>query len=74
LLASLPGARSVEIRGDRVIIQTTDSDSVARYLLTATGARDVEIVSHNLEDAFLALTGDDPNAATLSPAADRSAA
>ena len=62
------------MRGDRVIIQTTDSDAVTRFLLTATAAHDVEIVSHNLEDAFLALTGDDPNAATPSPAADRNAA
>ena len=59
LLANLPGVRSVEIRGDRVILQTTDSDAVARYLLTATAAQDVEIMAHNLEDAFLALTGDD---------------
>src|SRR6478735_1001152 len=59
-LKRLPGVRSVEIRGDRVIIQTMDSDAVARYLLTATAARDVEIVAHNLEDAFLALTSDDP--------------
>jgi ABC-type multidrug transport system ATPase subunit len=73
-LASLSGVRAVEIRGDRVIIQTTDSDAVTRYLLTATAAHDVEIVSHNLEDAFLALTGGDPSAATLSRAADRSAA
>ena len=29
-----------------------------RYLLTATPARDVEITSRNLEDAFLALTTD----------------
>jgi ABC-2 type transport system ATP-binding protein len=58
-LRALPGVRSVEVRGDRVIVQTTDSDAVARYLLTSTRARDVEIVSHNLEDAFLALTGDD---------------
>ena len=36
-----------------------DSDAVARYLLTATAARDVEIVAHNLEDAFLALTSDE---------------
>ena len=56
-LRSLAGVRSVEIRGDRVLIQTTDSDSVARELLTHTAARDLEIVAHNLEDAFLALTG-----------------
>ena len=58
-LSRLPGVRSVEIRGDRVLIQTMDSDAVARYLLTATAARDVEIVAHNLEDAFLALTSDE---------------
>ena len=58
VLRALAGVRSVEIRGDRVLIQTTDSDSVARHLLTRTSAHDVEIVAHNLEDAFLALTGD----------------
>jgi ABC-2 type transport system ATP-binding protein len=50
--------RSVEIRGDRVIVQTTESDAVAAYLLTKTNGHDLEIVAHNLEDAFLALTGD----------------
>ncbi len=58
-LAHLPGVRSVEIRGDRVLIQTMDSDAVARYLLSSTPARDVEIVAHNLEEAFLALTSDE---------------
>jgi ABC-2 type transport system ATP-binding protein len=58
-LSALPGVRAVEIRGDRVLIQTMDSDAVARYLLTATPARDVEIASHNLEEAFLALTSDE---------------
>jgi ABC-2 type transport system ATP-binding protein len=58
-LRRLPGVRAVEIRGDRILVQTTDSDAVARYLLTTTPARDLEIVAHNLEDAFLALTGDD---------------
>jgi ABC-2 type transport system ATP-binding protein len=73
-LAGLPGVRSVEIRGDRVIIQTMDSDAVARYLLTATAAHDVEIVAHNLEDAFLALTSDDPAPAAEGRAAEVSAA
>ena len=68
-LSALPGVRTVEIRGDRVIIQTTDSDAVTRYLLTATKARDLEIVAHNLEDAFLALTGDDAVTPELSSAA-----
>jgi ABC-2 type transport system ATP-binding protein len=61
-LARLPGVRTVEVRGDRVIIQTMDSDGVARHLLSETNARDLEIVTHNLEDAFLALTGDDESA------------
>ena len=59
-LSALPGVRSVEIRGDRVLIQTLDSDAVARYLLTTTSAHDVEIVAHNLEEAFLALTSETP--------------
>jgi hypothetical protein len=37
-------------RGDRVFVQTTDSDAVARHFLAATAAHDVEIVAHNLED------------------------
>lgn len=41
-LRALPGVLSVEIRGANVIIQTTHSDAVARYLLTATPARDVD--------------------------------
>ncbi len=52
-----------------MIIQTTDSDAVAKYLLTVTKARDLEIVAHNLEDAFLALTGDDAATPALSAAA-----
>lgn len=59
VLRGLPGVKSVELRGDRVIVQTSDSDAVARYLFTSTQARDVEITAHNLEDAFLALTGDE---------------
>jgi ABC-2 type transport system ATP-binding protein len=58
-LRSLPGVRSVELRGDRLLVRTVDSDGLARHLLTATDARDVEITARGLEDAFLALTGDD---------------
>ncbi|GAB2915452.1 ABC transporter ATP-binding protein [Rhodococcus aerolatus] len=56
-LRALPGVDSVELRGERVLLHTADSDRVARHLLTATGATDLEITSRNLEDAFLALTG-----------------
>lgn len=59
VLRSLPGVESLELRPDAVVVHTKDSDAVARYLLTKTDARDLEISSHNLEDAFVALTSDD---------------
>ncbi|GAB1640452.1 ABC transporter ATP-binding protein [Krasilnikovia sp. MM14-A1259] len=58
-LAALPGVDRVEVRGDTVRVHGRDTDAVARHLLTATPARDLEITSRNLEDAFLALTADD---------------
>jgi ABC-2 type transport system ATP-binding protein len=58
-LAALPGVDSAEVRGDAVTLHSHDTDALARYLLTHTGARDLEIASRNLEQAFLALTGDD---------------
>jgi ABC-2 type transport system ATP-binding protein len=61
-LAALPGVDSVEVRGDTVIVQSQDTDAVARHLLTHTAARDVEITARNLEQAFLALTADDSQA------------
>ena len=57
-LLGVPGVQEVELRGDRVLLRAKDSDAVARYLLTNTNAVDLEIASHNLEDAFLALTSD----------------
>ncbi|MEU5721448.1 ABC transporter ATP-binding protein [Micromonospora sp. NPDC047738] len=64
-LAALPGVQAVEVRGDAVLVRTDDSDTVARHLLTRTAARDLEITSRNLEDAFLALTTDTGAAETL---------
>jgi ABC-2 type transport system ATP-binding protein len=57
-LSSIPGAGvdGVELRGETVIVHAKDSDAVARYLLTETDARDLEITSKGLEDAFLSLT------------------
>ncbi|MBF6126981.1 ABC transporter ATP-binding protein [Nocardia brasiliensis] len=55
-LLALPGVDDVEQRGDRIVVRTSDSDAVARYLLTETAAVDLEITSQNLESAFLALT------------------
>jgi ABC-2 type transport system ATP-binding protein len=58
-LRALPGVSSVEVRGNSVLINTTDSDLVARHLLTRTTARDLEIAALDLEDAFVALTSDE---------------
>jgi ABC-2 type transport system ATP-binding protein len=61
-LRAIPGASEAEVRGETVIVHATDSDAVARYLLTATPARDLEIATRGIEEAFLALTGDDAHA------------
>ena len=58
-LPALAGVDSVTVQAGKLSIHTRDSDVVARYLLTQTDAVDLEITSHNLEDAFVALTGDD---------------
>jgi ABC-2 type transport system ATP-binding protein len=57
-LASLPGVDDVETRGDRISVRTNDSDALARYLLTQTPARDLEVTAQNLESVFLALTSE----------------
>jgi ABC-2 type transport system ATP-binding protein len=59
MLRGIPGADTVEVRGETVLVHSNDSDAVARYLLTQTSARDLEITARGLEDAFIALTGDD---------------
>jgi ABC-2 type transport system ATP-binding protein len=63
-LHELPGVDSVEVRGDTVLLHTRDSDAAARYLLTSTPARDLEIIARGLEDAFIALTSDDTDSGT----------
>ncbi len=62
-LSALPGVESSEIRGDSIYLHGRDTDAIARYLLTQTDARDLEITSRNLEDAFLTLTADEENPA-----------
>jgi ABC-2 type transport system ATP-binding protein len=56
-LHTIGGVDSVEVRGEQVYVHAKDSDAVARYLLTETDARDLEITAHGLEDAFVSLTG-----------------
>jgi len=66
-LRAIPGVDNVEVRGETVLIHSKDSDAVAKYLLTATAAKDLEINTRGLEDAFIALTSDDaPSAAATS--------
>jgi ABC-2 type transport system ATP-binding protein len=55
-LLAIEGVDKVEVRGERVIVHAKDSDAVARFLLNGTRAVDLEITTHNLESAFLALT------------------
>src|SRR4051812_43884384 len=55
-LKGLPGVEDVELRGDTVLVTAGDSDAVARHLLMATPAHDLQITSRGLEDAFIALT------------------
>ncbi len=57
---ALPGVRSAERRGDQITLTCTDSDAAVRALLSRyPTARDIEITALGLEDAFLALTGED---------------
>jgi ABC-2 type transport system ATP-binding protein len=57
-ITALGGVDHVDLRGESVTVHAKDSDSVARYLLTETDARDVEITAQGIEEAFLSLTGD----------------
>jgi ABC-2 type transport system ATP-binding protein len=58
-LTAIDGVDTAEVRGDTVYLHASDTDAVARHLLNHTAARDLEITSKNLEDAFLTLTADD---------------
>ena len=56
-LSALAAVDGVEVRGDSLVVHSADTDVVARHLLNHTNARDLEITSRGLEDAFMALTG-----------------
>ena len=71
MLRAIPGADSVEVRGETVLIHSNDSDAVARYLLTSTQAKDLEIIARGLEDAFVALTSDDVDGNAMSTGVSR---
>jgi ABC-2 type transport system ATP-binding protein len=59
-VSSLPGVKSLDRRGESVVLHCLDSDAAIRALLDAfPQARDIEISGADLEQAFLQLTGDD---------------
>ncbi|MDQ1545245.1 MAG: type transport system ATP-binding protein [Actinomycetota bacterium] len=56
-LERLVAVTHLEQRGNRVSLQSEDSDATLRALLTSyPAATDIEIVSRNMDDAFMALT------------------
>ncbi|MEM7276450.1 MAG: ABC transporter ATP-binding protein [Actinomycetota bacterium] len=55
-LRTLDGVSSVELDGDRLLVESSDSDTVARLLLNELGATDLEIEAASLENAFVRLT------------------
>ena len=57
-LEDMPGVEDLQVNGDQVLVQVTDSDAVARFLLTRTPATDLEVTARGLEDAFVSLTSD----------------
>jgi ABC-2 type transport system ATP-binding protein len=61
----LPGVGSVEVRGSRVSLHSEDSDVTLRALLGAfPAATHIEIVSRNMDDAFMALTSPSTSSGT----------
>jgi ABC-2 type transport system ATP-binding protein len=56
-LHALPGVSSVEQRGDAIALRCADSDIALRGLLARwPNARNIEIMSAGIEEAFIALT------------------
>ncbi|WP_406635478.1 ABC transporter ATP-binding protein [Amycolatopsis sp. WGS_07] len=60
LVSALPAVTSFELRGERVALSSSDSDTTLRALLAAVPAvHDIEIGAVGLEGAFLSLTSDE---------------
>ncbi|MFJ4849774.1 MULTISPECIES: ABC transporter ATP-binding protein [unclassified Streptomyces] len=58
-LRQLPGVVSVEIRGDRAHLRSSDSDATVVALAERGMIRGLEVTAASLEDAFLTLTAKD---------------
>lgn len=64
----LPGVRTVERRGERFTVVSGDPDATLRQILVALpSARDIEVVAHTMDDAFLELTSDARELANSTP-------
>ncbi|MGW3242730.1 ABC transporter ATP-binding protein [Streptomyces sp. NPDC001070] len=55
-LRQLPGVVSVEVRGDRALLRSADSDATVVALADRGMIRGLEVTAASLEDAFLSLT------------------
>ncbi|WP_075026582.1 ABC transporter ATP-binding protein [Streptomyces mirabilis] len=55
-LTLLPGVVSVEVRGDRALLRTDDSDATVLALAELGAIRGLEVVPASLDDAFMTLT------------------
>ncbi|MGW7576943.1 ABC transporter ATP-binding protein [Streptomyces sp. NPDC054765] len=55
-LPGLPGVSAVEVRGDRALLRTTDSDATVVALAGLGLVRALQVTPAGLEDAFLTLT------------------
>ena len=56
-LHTFPGINDVTVRGQQLIVHTSQPDDLARYLLAHTDAHGLLISTTTLEDAFVQLTG-----------------
>jgi ABC-2 type transport system ATP-binding protein len=74
-LTLLPGVRSLEVRGDRALLRTDDSDATVIALAELGAIRGLEVSPASLDDAFLALTtpvpAPAPAPATPAPAPEK---
>ncbi|MDO0932695.1 ABC transporter ATP-binding protein [Streptomyces sp. DG2A-72] len=63
-LETLPGVRSVEVRGGRARLRTDDSDATVVALAALGAVRGLEVAPASLEDAFLTLTSTSSSTST----------
>ncbi|WP_333767681.1 ABC transporter ATP-binding protein [Streptomyces sp. IBSBF 2435] len=55
-LRGLPGVTAVEVRGDRAVLRSADSDATVMALARTDRVRRLSVAPASLEDAFLTLT------------------